>query len=125
MVTEPSAASSTAGRSDAGSPCASVPPIVPMLRTCWSAIVAAAADVSPKPPVATRWCVTSAPSRIESPSDETFFSSSSWRRSTISDGAASRSFISGISECPPASTLASSPPSASALARRRASPGAT
>ena len=36
------------------------------------------------------------------------------RRSTSSVGAASRSFISGISECPPASSLASSPPSRSA-----------
>ena len=37
----PSAASSTAGRSEAGSPWASEPPIVPRWRTCWSAIVAA------------------------------------------------------------------------------------
>ena len=36
------------------------------------------------------------------------------RRSTSSVGAASRSFISGSSECPPASSLASSPPSLSA-----------
>ena len=111
--------------SEAGSPCASVPPIVPMLRTCWSAIVAAAAEASPYPPVATRWCVTSAPSRIVSPSDETSLSSSSWRRSTISDGAAIRSFISGISECPPASTFASSPPSASAFSASSSEPGAT
>jgi hypothetical protein len=32
------------------------------------------------------------------------------RRSISIDGAAKRSFISGISECPPASSLASSPP---------------
>ncbi len=35
--------------------------------------------------------------------------------STSSDGAAKRSFMSGSSECPPASSLASSPPSASSL----------
>ena len=42
-TTEPSSASSTAGRSDAGSPWASEPPIVPRWRTCGSAIVPAAA----------------------------------------------------------------------------------
>ena len=34
-----------------------------MLRTCWSAIVAAAADGRPKPPVATSWWRTIAPKR--------------------------------------------------------------
>ena len=52
-------------------------------------------------------------------------SSSTRRRSTSSEGAASRSFISGISECPPASTFASSPPSASACSASSSEPGAT
>src|SRR3954463_11024253 len=46
-VTEPSLAGSTAGRSLAGPPCASVPPIVPRLRTCWSAICFAAVEARP------------------------------------------------------------------------------
>ena len=62
-TTEPSSASSTAGRSEAGSPWASVPPIVPRLRTCWSAIVAAALAASPRPLVATSWWRVIAPMR--------------------------------------------------------------
>jgi hypothetical protein len=47
------------------------------------------------------------------------------RRSTSSVGAASRSFISGSSEWPPASTLASSPPSRSAPSAASSESGAT
>ena len=43
----PSTASTTAGRSEAGSPWASEPPIVPRLRTCWSAISDAARLATP------------------------------------------------------------------------------
>ena len=44
MSISPSSASTTAGRSDAGSPCASEPPIVPRCRTCGSPIRPAAYD---------------------------------------------------------------------------------
>ena len=47
-ITEPSSASSTAGMSDAGSPWASEPPIVPRLRTCWSAISRATVAMRPR-----------------------------------------------------------------------------
>ncbi len=124
-TTEPSQASSTAGMSDAGSPWASVPPIVPMLRTCWSAIVAAAMLGSPKPPVATWWWRTIAPNRIVPFSRETSDSPGTRRRSTSSVGAASRSFISGISEWPPARSFASSPPSRSAEIASSSEAGAT
>ncbi len=107
-VTDPSAASSTAGMSDAGSPCASVPPSVPRLRTCGSAIVAAAADASPRFPFTTSTCRVIAPIRKSPFSRWMPARPGTRRRSTSSAGAASRSFINGSSECPPASTFASS-----------------
>ena len=111
-VTSPSLARSTAGRSDAGSPCETDPPIVPRLRTCWSAMVAAAFAASPRSGVScTRACRVIAPIR-HSPFVRSMPSRpGTRRRSTSSDGDASRSFISGSSECPPARSLASSPPS--------------
>ena len=105
-----------AGRSDAASPWASEPPMVPRLRTCMSAIVAATAETTPRSGVCSSIvCVVSAPTRQWPFWRSTPCSPGTLRRSTRIDGAARRSFISGISEWPPASSLASSPPSTSAL----------
>ena len=111
--------------SDAGSPCASVPPSVPRLRTCWSAIVRAASEASPRPAASTSWCVVIAPMRTVPFSRDTPRRPGIRRRSTSSVGAASRSLMSGISEWPPASTFASSPPSARALNASSSVSGAT
>ena len=59
-------------------------------------------------------CVVSAPTRQWPFWRSTPCRPGTLRRSTSSEGAASRSFISGISEWPPAISLASSPPSTSA-----------
>ena len=101
--------------SEAGSPWAIEPPIVPRLRTCWSAMVSATIAASPMSGwLATAWWVVMAPIRNAPFSRSIPDRPGTRRRSTSSDGAASRSFISGSSEWPPASTLASSPPSRSA-----------
>ena len=105
--------------SPAGSAWASVPPIVPRWRTCGSAIVFAAAAARPSSGEnSTVRCVVIAPIRNCPFSRWMPCRPGTLRMSTSSDGAASRSFMSGISECPPASTFASSPPSDS---RRMAS----
>src|SRR3954464_12085070 len=49
MVTVPSSARNTVGRSEAGSPWTIEPPIVPRLRTCWSAMSDAALETAPRP----------------------------------------------------------------------------
>ena len=46
-VSEPSQARNTVGRSEAGSPWTSEPPMVPRLRTCWSAMSAVAWPTGP------------------------------------------------------------------------------
>ena len=65
--------SSTPGMSEAGSPCATEPPIVPRWRTCGSPTIAAAWGRSPhccsrSPDLATSWWRVSAPIAIASPS---------------------------------------------------------
>ena len=102
---------------------------MPRFRTCMSPTPAAvSASTGTRRAIrsdsATAWCVVSAPIAIWSPSlaDAVQAGDPRTGRSACS-GAASRSFISGISECPPASSLAPSPwrssrPTASASARR-------
>ena len=121
-----SAAISSAGMSEAGSPCATEPPIVPRLRTCGSAIVLAALARMPRPSsrATAAWRVI-APIRQPSPSRLMPARPGTFLRSTSSDGAAKRSFISGSSECPPASSLASSPPSRRAESASSSEAGAT
>ena len=115
---EPSAASRIAGMSDAGSPCASVPPIVPDVADL---LVGDRRRRGARRARSRRWRRRDGgPSRRSATvplSRETPSSPGTRRRSTSSVGAASRSFISGISECPPASSFASSPPSRSAVER--------
>ena len=85
--------------SEAGSPWATEPPSVPRLRTCWSAIVAAACAARPRSGcTATSWWRVIAPIRNAPFSRWIPAMPGTCRRSTISDGAASRSFISGTSE---------------------------
>jgi hypothetical protein len=75
--------------------------------------------------LATAWWFVIAPIRAIPLSARTPARPGTRRRSTSSDGAASRSFISGTSECPPAMILASSPPSRSAARAPSSESGAT
>ena len=89
--------------SDAGSACATEPPIVPTWRTCGSPISPAAYDTIGHSSCrtslfATSWCRVSAPIATRSPSSFTYFRSCSREMSTSSDGLARRSLISGRSE---------------------------
>ena len=64
-----SSASSTAGMSADGSACATLPPIVPRLRTCGSPMLAAASATAghracSRADVATSWCTVAAPMTI-------------------------------------------------------------
>ena len=98
--------------SDAGSACATLPPIVPRLRT-WrspiprahSAIAASAGRSKLAAPSSSSQVVSgpmwSSPSRSSTPR------SSSREMSTTSDGRAMRSFITGMSDWPPAIAFAS------------------
>src|SRR6266566_637862 len=107
-----SSARSTAGRSPAGSPCATDPPIVPIWRTCGSPICAAACATigqSSWSPSAfpTSWCRVSAPIAIRSPSSRTYERSAIRPMSTSIDGLAMRRRIAGSNEWPPARIFAS------------------
>jgi len=119
MTNSASSASATAGRSPAGSACARAPPKVPRCRTWRSATVSVASAMSGAYRAIsgsdrTSECVVIAPMTIASLSSRTPRSSATFVRSTTVSGAASRSRMTGISDCPPAMTLTSSPPSAMA-----------
>ena len=109
----------TVGRSDAGSEWARLPPIVPRLRTAGSPIMPAASAsigqslirMSDEAMVA--WVVSEEIVIVPSLHVTPLLSSPRWPMSTSSAGEASRSFISGIRLCPPASTFASSFPARS------------
>ena len=98
--------------SDAGSACATLPPIVPRLRTCRSPIprahsaIAARAGRCEDSGDASSSQVVSGP-MWSSPSRSSIPRSSSREMSTTSDGRAIRSFITGTSDCPPAIAFAS------------------
>ena len=115
-----------AGWSEAGSPWASEPPSVPQWRTCGSAIVLATTEARPRSRSRTisTWRVI-APIRQPPLARSMPFNPGTSPRSISSAGAARRSFISGSSECPPASSFASSPPSRSALSASSSDAGRT
>ena len=102
-----------AGMSAAGSPWASEPPIVPLLRTAGSPIMAAVSDTIAHLPFSTfedstsQW-VDIAPSEIVPPDSLMPVSPLTLRRSMRCFGWARRSFIIGIRLWPPARILASS-----------------
>ena len=111
-------ASTTAGMSEAGSPCESVPPIVPRWRTWGSPIWAAVCDTigqcsASSVSDATAECRVIAPIATCVPPSLTYERSPSRPRSTSFAGRAMRSLSNGISDCPPASTFVSPPPAAS------------
>ena len=114
-------ASTTAGMSDAGSACTRLPPSVPRLRTWRSPIVACALARSPRAPgrVELRQARSSAlPGRERAdtsrwPSSRLAPPTASPPMSTSSEGRTTRSFRTGRSDCPPASTFASGSASAS------------
>ncbi len=114
-------ASATAGKSPWGSACASDPPIVPRLRTCWSptspaaaARAAAFAFTSALAAIAL-WRVH-APITSDPPSTRMPESSGIRAMSTSASGADSRSLSAGTSEWPPASGSAPRPMCSSASA---------
>ena len=107
-------ASMTAGRSADGSAWARLPPMVPMFRTWASPICAAASDrmgsrSRTSGECSRTWWGVAAPMIRAPPSSRTPDSPGTRRMSTRWRGSASRSFISGRSECPPARSLADSP----------------
>ena len=110
-----SSASSAAGRSLAGSPCATEPPIVPRCRTWLSptcaatraqhtALLAASTEF-----VSRSRCRVSAPMAMWSPASRTYERSRTRPTSTSTVGVARRSFMSGSNDMPPARNFASSP----------------
>ncbi len=116
-IASPSSASSTAGSSAAGSACAMLPPTVPRLRvagwpTCCSASASSGArSATSDERRASAWRVV-APSR-SAPLAEIPESEATRPTSTSADGRARRRLSIGTRLCPPASTLASPPHSAS------------
>ena len=118
-VIVPPRASTAAGRSDAGSAWASEPASVPRWRTCGSPTLSAAAlskgtcSRSTSLETSSQWRA-SPPTTTSSPSSRISDWSGTSFTSTSTDGVASRSFIRGSSEWPPARSLASSPCSRSA-----------
>ena len=115
----PPSASTAAGRSDAGSACASEPPRVPLCLTAgsptWDATCASRGQAAVSSAECSRalWLVR-APMDTVSPSTLMPRRSSALPMSTSTLGLARRSLMSGISDWPPASNLASSPCSPSA-----------
>ena len=103
----------TAGKSEAGSQWASDPPIVPRWRTCGSPINPAVCETIGQCSWinGSSWSAlyrVSAPIASHSPVSRTYESSAIRPMSTSRDGRAKRSLSNGISECPPASSFASS-----------------
>ena len=96
-----SSARNTVGRSEAGSACATLPPMVPRLRTAGSPISPAASasaghrSASSDEAASSAW-VVSAPIRTRPSATLMPFSSSSRPMSMSAAGVASRSFRSGI-----------------------------
>ena len=115
----PPRAKTAAGRSDAGSAWASEPPRVPRCRTAGSPTTEATWASSGQAVAKSVECsraewVVSAPMDTVSLSTEIPTRSDARPTSTRTAGVANRSLMSGISDWPPASSLASSPCSASA-----------
>jgi hypothetical protein len=100
-TTRASSATSTVGKSEAGSACAMLPPIVPRLLTAGSPIIPAAsasagAAFCTSADAAISACVVNAPMRIVSPLREMPRNSGMRPMSTTAAGDARRSFMSGI-----------------------------
>ena len=114
IETRAPSASRTAGMSDAGSACTMLPPIVPRLRICRSPIPRAHSGIASRPAgssaLASSLQVVSGP-MCSAPSRSSMPRSSSREMSTTSDGRATRSFMTGMSDCPPAIAFASGSPS--------------
>ena len=104
-------ATSTVGRSDAGSAWATLPPMVPRLRTAGSPMTPAAAAragacfATSADAAISAWVVR-APMRTRPSATAMPFSSATRPMSISADGTASRSFSRGIRLCPPARSLA-------------------
>ncbi len=121
-TTLPPDATSATGSSALASAWAIDPATVPRFRVTKCPTYGRQRSPSAEHPAKAAWR-TSAPTRVEPPTRETLSSERTWLMSTRSAGRARRMESSGTRLCPPASTFASSPCSASRPSTSSSEPG--